>query len=133
MSYDKPNRIKHVAFVDLGNTGNKSLTFRGPEGKKGRLIDYGIEGVTEVFTQDASIAIGDGSDVDAYGEELALGALAAGGQLGVRSQYDPIANKTAFDALIVNPNINADSFVMTLVDDAATGMGMVYAVVDWDD
>jgi hypothetical protein len=132
--YDNPNRIKYPRFFDAGNNGNETWTIRGPKGKAGRLYDYGVEQVTEAFVADCTLAIGSGSDPDAYGEELAFGALAADDVLSVRSQYDPIANKAAFDALMVNPAIPKDTeVVMTLIDDTTSGIGTFFCIIDWDD
>lgn len=133
MSYDRPNRIKYSAYFDAGNNGNESWAFTGPKGKKGYLHDYGIEGVTEVFTTGASIAIGTASDPDAYGNELDLGALAADyGTFSVRTQYSEHAD--GFAALMLDRDLPADTkFVMTVVDDAASGMGTFFVIVDWAD
>lgn len=134
MSYDNPNRIKYAFAFDAGNNGNETFTIKGPKGKKGRLWDYGVEGVTEAFTADCTIAIGDGSDADEFGEELALGALAVDTPLSVRTQYDEIADATNFDALMVDRTIPADTSVtMTIVDDASAGIGVFFMIIDWDD
>lgn len=135
MSYDKPNRIKYQVTFDAGNNGNESWAFQGPKGKKGRLHDYGIEAVTEVFTTGASIAIGTAADPDAYGDELSLAAVAADvGNYSVRTLYDEIADATSFDALMLNRDLPADTvFVMTCVDDAASGIANFFVIVDWAD
>jgi hypothetical protein len=133
--YDNPNRIKYQVTYDAGNTANEAWHFTGPKGKKGRLYDYGVEGITEAFTTGASLAIGTASDADAYGNELALDSVAIdAGTVSVRSLYDEIADATSFDALMLDRNLPANTkFVMTLVDDAATGIGTFFVVVDWAD
>lgn len=133
--YDNPNRIKYQVTYDAGNTANESWAFTGPKGKKGRLYDYGVEGVTEVFTTGASLAIGTASDADAYGEELSLASVAADvGTYSVRALYDEVADATSFDALMVQRDLPANTkFVMTLVDDAATGIGNFFVIIDWAD
>lgn len=133
MSYDRPNRIKYAVAFDAGNNGNESWAFTGPKGKAGRLWDYGIEGVTEVFTADASVAIGTASDADAYGNELALGTLAADyGTFSVRTQY--AEHDAGFATYMLDRELPADTkFVMTVVDDASSGIGTFFVIVDWQD
>jgi hypothetical protein len=134
MSYDKPNRIKYAFAFDAGGNGDEEFVITGPKGKAGRLWDYGVEGVTEAFTQDASLAVGTSSDPDAYGEELAMGALAVNTPKHVRGLYDEIADATSFDALMVERDIPKDTAVyLTVVDDASAGIGVFFAIVDWDD
>jgi hypothetical protein len=131
--YDNPNRIKYAFFYDAGNTANETWSFTGPKGKAGRLYDYGVEGITEVFTTGASLAIGTAADPDHFGEELSFAAAAVDTDVKLRD-LDPIADKAAFDALLVIPEIPAGTLVqMTLVDDAATGIGVFFCVIDWDD
>lgn len=133
MSYDNPNRQKYSFRFDAGNNGNETFTVKGPKGKGGRLIDYGVEGVTEAFTQDASLAIGTAADPDAFGEELAFGVVAVDTVKSVRTLYDPNKDKAAYEALIVDPTIPADTLVqMTIVDDASTGIGDFFCIIDWD-
>lgn len=133
MSYDKPNRITYRITFDAGNNGNESWAFTGPKGKTGRLHDYGIEGVTEVFTTGASIAIGTAADPDAYGDELALTSLAADyGTYSIRKLYHE--QDAGFSTYMLNRDLPADTvFVMTCVDDAATGIGTLFVTVDWQD
>lgn len=134
MSYDKPNRQKYSFYFDAGNNGNESWSIKGPKGKAGRLVDYGVEGVVEAFTQDAQVSVGTAADVDHYGEEIALGALAVDTVKSLRTLYDPQADKAAFDALLVIPEIAADTLVqLTVVDDAAAGMGSFFMIIDWND
>lgn len=136
MSYDRPNRIKYQVTYDAGNTANESWAFKGPKGKSGVLYDYGVEGITEVFTSEASLAIGTGSDADAYGDEFpvtaAAGATADVGTHSVRSLY--AEHDAGFATYMLDRQLPADTkFVMTLVDDAATGIGTFFVIVDWQD
>lgn len=132
MSYENPNRIKYAFHYDAGNTANEELVIRGPKGKAGRLWDYGIEGVTEAFTADASIAIGTASDPDAYGEELSIGVLAVNTPKSVRTEY--AEHDPGFATQMVDRNIPKDTAVyLTIVDDAATGIGTWFCIIDWQD
>lgn len=133
MSYDHPNRQKYAFYFDAGNNGNETWTIKGPKGKAGRLVDYGVEGVVEAFTADAQVSVGTAADADAYGEEIALGVVALEGVKSLRTLYDPIADKTSFDALLVQPTIAKDTAVqLTVIDDASAGMGTFFMIIDWD-
>lgn len=134
MSYDNPNRQKYAFHFDAGNNGDETFTVKGPKGKKGRLYDYGVEGVTEAFTADAQISVGTAADPDAYGEEIAVGVLAVDTVKSLRTLYDPIADQTSFDALLVEPELPKDTaVVLKVVDDAAAGIGTFFMIIDWAD
>lgn len=135
MSYDKPNRQKYSFHFDAGNNGNETFSIFGPKGKTGKLHDYGVEGITEAFTSQCQIEIGDGSDADAYGTALAMGAAAADTVKTVRTSYHPAINKSAFDALILpDKSVPADGKVtMSVTDDSATGIGEFFMIIDWSD
>ena len=130
--YDNPNRIKYGFFFDAGNNGNETFTITGPKGKAGVLYDYGVEGVTEAFTADAMISVGTAADPDHFGEEIAIGVLAVDTPKHLRGLYDPIADKTSFDALLVIKDIPADTLVqLTITDDASAGIGTFFCIIDW--
>ena len=132
MSYDHPNRIKYAFQYDAGNTANEEFVIKGPKGKAGRLWDYGVEGVTEAFTADASIAVGTSSDPDAYGDELSIGVLAVNTPKTVRTLYSE--QDAGFATQMVNREIPKDTAVyLTIVDDASTGIGTWFAIIDWQD
>lgn len=132
MSYDSPNRQKYAFYYDAGNTANESFSIKGPKGKAGRLWDYGIEGVVEAFTADASLAIGTAADPDAYGEELAFGVAAVDTVESIRTLYTE--NDSGFTTQMVNREIPADTLVqMTIVDDASTGQATFFCIIDWQD
>ena len=66
------------AFAHDFGAGSNNYTFKGPKGKKGLLLDYGIEGVTETFnevTTAATISVGIAANLDAYGEEIDIGCV----------------------------------------------------------
>jgi len=134
MSYDKPNRQKYAFQYDAGNNGNEAWYVKGPKGKAGRLIDYGVEGITEAFTADAQISVGTASDVDAYGNEIAVAAQAIDTVLSLRTLYNPIADAAAFNALLLEPVLPKDTYVvLNLVDDSTTGIGTFFMIIDWAD
>ena len=133
-------RIKYSFGVhDFGASG-EVFSFKGPKGKKGQLIDYGIEGITETFnavTTAASVAVGNASDPDAHGEELSLGTSAADtvGTLSARTEATDPDNLRA--AYIVEPDIPADTAIyMTCVAPTGgtpAGMAVPFAIVEWQD
>jgi len=132
MSYDRPNRMTYAFKFDAGNNGNETFTVKGPKGKKGRLWDYGVYGVTEAFTADCTIAIGTASDPDAYGEEFAMGALALDTPKSIRTTYDE--HDSGFSTYMVDRNLPADTaVVMTIVDDSTSGIAEFFMTIDWAD
>lgn len=139
MSYDRPNRMMYsFGNFDFGGAGNETFSIQGPKGKKGRLYDYGVYGVIEAFAGDTTpmMSVGTPSDADAYGEEFDFGALADNSGKSVRSTYDESADKTEFDAVMVDRNIPADQeIVVTCVaaTGTPTGQGVPFVVIDWDD
>ena len=81
MSYDKAATHHIIGTFDFGAAANDTFGIKGPKGKSGILVNYGVEGVSEVFngsTVTPKVAVGTASDPDAYGEELDLDGVAAG-------------------------------------------------------
>ena len=141
MSYANPDRRVYVfpLFDYGGSAGARTDSIVGPKGKSGTLIDYGVQSIQENFagTTSATIAAGTLADPDAYGDEFALngGTTATGGRT-VQDLYDPIADKTSFDALMLVKHIPKDTvFTLTNVEAATgpTGQASPYCVIDWAD
>lgn len=132
MSYDRPNRIKYAFHFDAGNNGNEEFVIKGPKGKAGRLWDYGVEGVTEAFTADCTIAIGTASDPDAYGNEFPMADLAVNTPKSIRTEYTE--NDSGFATYMLAQDLPKDTAVyMTIVDDSTSGIGTFFVVIDWAD
>lgn len=137
MSYDQ-SRITRHRFVqhDFGGS-NDVRYFRGPKGKSGRLIDFGVESITEAFAGASTtpiVAIGNSSDPDAYGEEFDFGALAetTGGK-SVRTTYDTNAE---IEAVILPVTIPADTVVyatITAATNSPTGIADLWVDIQWAD
>ena len=135
MAYDSDN-IETYQFpsLDWGNNVSEVFGFRGPKGKKGRLVDYGMMGATEAFTGAVTVAVGNAADADAYGEEFDVDGLADADQKSVASENDPIADKAAYDALMVEPDLPADTAIkVTVTGVAAAGIGTPFVKVRWDE
>jgi len=136
MSYDQPNRMIYMFRNDWGGS-DETYSIQGPKGKKGRLWDYGVQGVTEVFnggTVTPKIAIGDTSDADEFGEEMVLHGLADNSGQTVRSLYGT-GEQATIDTLIVDASIPADTEVVvtcTAATGSPTGQGDAIVVIDWD-
>lgn len=133
MSYDRPNRLTYTfPALDWGANNSESFGIRGPKGKKGRLIDYGVIGVTEAFTSDdMTISVGTATDPDAFGDEFILNGAAAGSAKTVRSTY--AEHEQGFKNHMVNPNLPADTdIVVTMTGASAAGIGTPFVVIDWD-
>ena len=142
MSYENPDRRTYVfpLFDYGGAAGARTDRIRGPKGKTGRLIDYGVVGVQETFagTTDATIAIGTTGDVDAYGNEFPLGTdvTTTLGSKTVQSTYDPIADAANWATYMLDQSIPADVPILITNTEAITGpagQACPYVVIDWAD
>ena len=140
MSYDNPIYLEKHSFglFDFGAAADEVFAIKGPKGKAGYLHNYGVEGTTEVFagsTVTPKIAVGVTGNPDAHGEELDLNTVAADSAKSVRSLYDENADKTLFDALMVNRVIPADTTIFVTCTGATgspTGIGVPFVVIAWD-
>lgn len=132
MQYREFNIQKYAFFHDFGG-GGEVFSIKGPKGKKGTLLNYGVYGIIESFTAAstaAMVAVGNGTDPDAYGEELSLGTSAADtvGEVSIDTlyRYDQVgggAGVTDRDDYILNGGeIPADT-VVYLTCTAPTGGG----------
>lgn len=128
------NRMHYQSeALDIG-AGAKTLKIKGPKGAAGRIYDYGITNVTEAFTADtlpSYVSVGDGSDADAYGEEVSLATTAIGSLASLRTTY----RTDQMDTYLVG-DIPADQEV-TVTATAPTGgtpagIGSLFLVVDWE-
>lgn len=137
--YDHPNRRTYTHFFDFGGGADENISLFGPKGKEGRLYDYGVYGIIEVFngdTLDPKMKVGSASDDDAYGTAFSLTTALAPDNHGVsvRNLYEPLS--AAFIALILPATeIPADGeVVMGLVASTGanlTGQATAFVVIDW--
>jgi hypothetical protein len=77
MSYDNPIAISFAFPTHDFGAGAGAVSFKGPPGKTGRLIDIAVH-VTETFNQVTTpgyVRVGTGANPDAYAE-LNMGAAA---------------------------------------------------------
>lgn len=135
MSYENPNRISYLWPSQDAGAGTVTKTIIGPNGKRGRVWDYGVLNVTEAFTADtlpSSITVGKSGDLDAYGTALSMGTLATGGGKTLRSTFDAVAAEPYTTA-----SIDADTpLVLTMsapTGGTPAGIGDLFLVIDWDD
>jgi hypothetical protein len=138
--YDHKDRRTYVfpLFDYGGAAGARADKVRGPKGKAGRLVDYGVMSVLEAFagTTPATIAVGTSADPDAYGQEFSLDAVAvADGGKSVQSTYDIIADAANWALNMLERDIPKDSAVYITSTEAVTGptgQACPYVVIDWD-
>lgn len=141
MAYDNPNRVTYqFGNFDFGGAANETFSIQGPKGKAGRLIDYGVQGVIEVFAGSTStpiVAVGTPADPDAYGDEFDMSTLADNSGKSVRSTYN---NAYPFGTLIATYILNqgkipADQEVVltcTAAVGTPTGQAVPFVTIDWD-
>jgi len=130
MSYSNPitTRIQSGASQDLGNGTPTVFSFKGPTGKKGTIIDVGIE-VTETFACDsteASFQVGTTGDADAYCKLNITDGTAITDTFNIQNDTDAIIAEA----------IPADTQIECLPvagtdDSSVTGQGYTYVVVEW--
>lgn len=137
MSYDNPNRLTFMfPTFDFGAGADEVFAIVLPKGKKARLWDYGVQGVTEVMNGSSTtpkVAVGNSSDPDAYGDELDIDGVAADSGKTVRSTYRE--EEAGFATQMVARNIPADTTIYVTCTGAAgspTGQGCPYVVLDVD-
>ena len=130
MSYSNPitTRIQSGASQDLGNGTPTVFSFKGPTGKKGTIIDVGIE-VTETFACDgteASFQVGTTGDADAYCKLNITDGTAITNTFNIQNDTDAIIAEA----------IPADTQIECLPvagtdGSSVTGQGYTYVVVEW--
>jgi hypothetical protein len=133
-----PTRHKFGLF-DFGGGADETFTIRGPLGRRGYLVDYGVEGVIEAMngdTTDPQISVGNDSDPDAYGEELTLSG-ADNSAMSVRSTCDTVGGAAQIEDYIVNPELPADTDIVLKciagTGSNLTGQGYPWADIIWAD
>lgn len=138
MAYDRPNRIKYsFGNFDFGAAADETFALYGPKGKAGRLWDYGVEGVIEIFngnTVTPKVAVGTTADADHFGDEFDLNALADNSAKSVRTTYSD--QDGGFTTQMVDREIPADTKVIltcTGATSAPTGQAVPYVIIDWQD
>lgn len=138
MSYDNRSPQRYGASQVTLTSSDKTFAFIGPKGKKGRLLDYGIDGITTSTaggTNTPQVKVGNAGTADAYGKAFDVGALTAPSSKSVASTYRPIDSSWA--TYMANQDLPADTqIIITAVaatGSGAAGVGNVFAVVAWDD
>ena len=145
MQYREFNIQKYAFQHDFG-AGGEVYSVKGPKGKKGTLLNYGVYGITETFSATVTagmVAVGNGTDPDAYGEELSLGTSAADtvGEVSIDTlyRYDQVgggAGVTDRDDYILNGGeIPADTVVYLTctapTNGSETGIATAFMEILW--
>lgn len=128
--YDNPITVTHQfgGVNDFGADADNVFYFQGPAGKKGRLRSIMVE-TREAFactTTAAYVAVGTGSDADAYAKlNIADGTA-----------DDTVFTEADDTDAIIAADLPADTAIKVTcgqsVDDSSdTGQGVVSIIVDW--
>jgi hypothetical protein len=120
-----------------GASGARVDKIIGPKGKGGRLVDYGVMNIQEDFagsSTDATIAVGNASDPDAYGNELSLDEAvdAVDGGYTLQSAF-AVADQAANEG-VTGFNLPADTAIYVTSTEGTgtpTGQACPYVVIDW--
>lgn len=123
--YDHPL----VQTIDFGSVNFASATatsFKGPPGKRGRILDMGVR-VTTLFTAVTTpgyFNIGTAGDADAYAS-MAMGTAAATDTWNLQDDADAI----------IDPDLPADTQIevsyVAPTGGSPAGVGVPYVVVGW--
>lgn len=137
-SYDNRAPTRYSMDQITMTSTDKVRSFRGPKGKAGRLLDYGIDGIsttTAGATNTPQVSVGTAADPDAYGEEFDVGALTAPNAKSVASTYRP--TDSGWATYMVNQTIPADTLVqltcVAATGGGAAGVGNPFMLIAWDD
>ena len=133
MSYSNPlYQTFQFQSYDFGATGAGSVKVQAPPGVTvGRLIDVGVNPVTENFAGSSVVAkinVGDGTDVDRYAQLIIANDTDVGDTFNVRNDADAIIEST----ILVSDLTNAE-VVLNYVDATGTptGIAVPYIVIAW--
>ncbi len=142
--YDHPDRRQYMfPNFDFGGGADGSHFIRGPAGKYGRLYDYGVQEIAEVFngdTTDPVMSVGTASDADAYGEEFDLTTARTTVDTGatVRSVFHKLADIQTYvlpTAEITPADYKTGALVKVTLTAATganlTGQALPVVVIDW--
>lgn len=117
---------------DFGGTAAGSVVVQAPPGMTvGRLVDLGVNPVTEIFagsTTNAKIRVGDGTDADRYAELNITNGTDVGDAFNVRNDTDAIIEPT----ILVSDLTNAE-VVVSYVDATGTptGIAVPFITIAW--
>ena len=139
MSYDRPDRRVYI-FTPHTFTGSQTYALRGPKGKAGRLIDWGVMGVTTAFAggTNGKVSVGIIGTLEKYGSYLTI-VGADNTAESVRSRYDPIADAASYAALAGSSGLDIAADVDVVVSALSAsgggeaGVGQPFCVIDWAD
>lgn len=149
MSYDRapyhPNQIRY-ARPQFTLTSNASFAFTGPKGKKGRLLDYGIDDISTTTggaTNTPKVQVGINGTLAQFGAPFDVGVLTAPNAASVAATFRRAADPPAtgvnvnWSNLMVLEDIPAGTQVLLSLIGAtgagAAGVGTVFMIIAWDD
>lgn len=138
MSYDRRPPTRYI-IPQVNFAAGASRYIRGPLGKGGVLVDYGVFDVTTAFTATTTagtMSVGKAGTPAAYGAALSMGTTApADGGKSVLSSSRP--NDAAYNALMTLRSIPPDTpILLTAVAPTGgtpAGVASMFVDVIWED
>lgn len=134
--YTGPRR-KYTTPVHDAGAGAGNYYYMGPKGKKGMIVDYGVENVSEAFTADtlpSYVSIGTSGDIDAYGEEFSMATTAINACRSVRSVFSKPADVNLY--ILKSTKIAADTAFRIAITaptgGTPAGIGQFWCEVVWE-
>lgn len=138
--YEGLRKDKYAFYWDA-SAGDGTWVIQGPKGKKGRLLDYGLEGVTTTYTNTTTAAIvkvGKSGALAVYGAAINYGATATANAVGLNALAATADPAVLFSATyILLAELPADTPVyLTAVaptGGSPAGKGTVFMWIGWAD
>jgi hypothetical protein len=138
MRYDKTPTKYTFPSTNFGSTS--TLELRGPLGKRGRVVNYGVENITTTFTAvtlPGTMAIGVSGNTQAYGNNFSLGTAAAdSGTKHVMGDFP--RGQPAYHNIIPEANTIPANTLVLVTCNAPTGgtpagVGTPFVEIIWQD
>ncbi len=133
MAYDQQIVTTHYgpAGVDFGTGGSAgAISFRGPAGMKGQILDVGVCNITEAFvgtTSDGQVAVGDDTTQAAY----ALLNVANGSDSAIGDTFNASLDSDAITGTHIAEDTQVEIDCIVGVGGTPAGIGTPNVVVGW--
>lgn len=133
MAYDNQIVTTHYgpADVDFGTGGSSgAISFRGPAGMKGQILDVGVCNITEAFvgtTADGQVAVGDDLSQASY----ALLNVSNGANSAIGDAFNASLDPDAITGTHITEDTQVEVDCIVGIGGTPAGIGTPYVVVGW--
>ncbi len=133
MAYENPYTVTHYgpAGVDFGTSGSSgAISFKGPAGMKGILLDVGVANITEAFvgsTTDGQVLVG----IDGTTNKYATLNVANGATSAIGDTFNTSDDTNAITDRELPADTQVEITCVVGTGGTPAGIGTPYAVVGW--